>query len=277
MKPGIYDLTIEQYHNGPGISRSGIEAFKKSPLHYWHEYLNPDKEPEDKPEIITKQNALEFGNALHSYILEPQEFDKRYMVFEKGDGRTKEGKAANELAKSLQNGRQLLCTKAFKQILDMERSLNNHPTAKNLISGGVYEKSLFWIDSDTGILCKARPDIWLSNMIGDLKTTRSAAYKDFQRDIYGYGYHIQAGMISEALWALQGVNMMNFIYVPLEKEAPYASAVYKLDENAVNKGREEFKKILFEIKECMLSDTWPSYSDATIDLPAYAYNNKEEI
>lgn len=91
------------------------------------------------------------------------------------------------------------------------------------------------------MLCKARPDIWHNNMVGDLKSTRSAAPRDFQRDIHGYGYYLQAGMISEGLYTLQGVNMMNFVYIPVEKEAPYATAVYRLDENAVNKGREEFK------------------------------------
>lgn len=277
MKPGVYNISIEQYHSGPGISRSGIETFKRSPLHYWHEYINPEREIHQKPEIITKTDALEFGNAFHSYVLEPQEFEKRYMVFEKGDGRTKEGKAHNAAAKELQGSRELICAKAFNEISRMARSINASSTAKGLIDGAVYEKSLFWIDADTGMLCKARPDIWHNNMVGDLKSTRSAAPRDFQRDIHGYGYYLQAGMISEGLYTLQGVNMMNFVYIPVEKEAPYATAVYRLDENAVNKGREEFKKILFQIKECMVNDHWPSYPDAVLDLPAYAYNNKEEI
>lgn len=277
MSPGIYNISIEQYHSGPGISRSGIEKFRKSPLHYWNEYINPEREQRVKAEIITTADALEFGNAFHTYVLEPQEFDKRYMVFEKGDGRTKEGKAHNSLAKSLQEGRELICAKAFKQITDMHRSINKSDTARGLIEGAAYEKSLFWIDKDTGILCKVRPDIWHTNMIGDLKSTKSAAPRDFQRDVYGYGYYIQAGMINEGLHALQNVNMMDFLYIATEKESPWPTVTYKLDENAVNKGREVFKKTLHEIKECMITDEWPSYPDAIIDLPAYAYSNKEEF
>ena len=277
MNIGVHNITIEQYHSGAGISRSGIETFRKSPLHYWHEYLNPDKETKEKPEIITLTDSKEFGNAFHSYVLEPQEFDKRYMVFEKGDGRTKEGKAVNALAKSMQNGRELVCAKAFRQITQMQRSINKSSSARGLIDGAVYEKSLFWIDADTGILCKVRPDIWHTNLVGDLKSTRSAAFKDFQRDIYGYGYHIQAAMIKEAIQALHGVTMKNFVYVAVEKEEPFATAVYQLDESAIEVGREIFKKTLHEMKECMIADSWPSYPDSVISLPAYAYTNKEEF
>ena len=277
MNPGIHTISIEQYHSGPGISRSGLELFRRSPLHYWHEYLNPEREQRVAPDVITKASPLEFGNAFHCYVLEPEQFEKRYMVFEKADGRTKIGKTINEQAALARGARELIDVKAFQEITNMSRSINLSSTAKGLIDGAVYEKSLFWVDSDTGILCKVRPDIWHSNMIGDLKSTRSAAPRDFQRDIHSYAYYVQAGMISEALWTLQGVNMMNFVYVAVEKEAPYATALYKLDENAVNQGREEFKRTLHEFKACIDSGVWPSYPDSVIDLPPYAYTNKEEF
>jgi hypothetical protein len=73
-KPGIYDLCIEDYHHGPGISRSGLIELKRSPYHYWYRYLNPDY----KPETATLAQIL--GNALHTLILEPNEFEKRYFV-----------------------------------------------------------------------------------------------------------------------------------------------------------------------------------------------------
>ncbi len=48
--------------------------FQKSPFHYWNEYKNiarPRKEPTD---------AMIFGNAFHTYVLEHKEFAKRYAV-----------------------------------------------------------------------------------------------------------------------------------------------------------------------------------------------------
>lgn len=272
MNSGIHNITIEQYHSGPGISRSGIVEFKKSPLHFWHKYINPER-PISEP-----TDAMLFGNAVHCYILEPHTFQARYHVWQKVNGRkpASNTKGWDDIVTAA-NRKLLISEDDLVEITNMARSLNSSATAKGVIDGAVYEQSLFWTDVDTGILCKVRPDIWHSNMIGDLKTARSAHPCDFQRDIWSFGYHLQAGMTSEALWSLQGANMMNFVFPVVEKYAPYATAVYKLDENAVNKGREEFKKALFEIKDCMVNDHWPSYPDQIIDLPTYAYNNKGEI
>lgn len=272
MTPGIHDISIEQYHSGPGISRSGIMEFKKSPLHYWHKYVNPEKI------VAESTDAMAFGNALHTYILEPQTFQERYHVWQKVNGRkpASNTKGWEEIVTAA-SGKSLICDDDLKPITDMHRAINNHSTARSMLEGGLNEKSLYWVDKDTGILCKVRPDVWHPNLVIDLKTSGDASFRAFQRDSYAYGYYIQCAMIAEAIYALQGINMMNFVFVVVEKTQPYATVVYRLDENAINKGREEFKKILFDIKECMMTDTWAAYPDATIDLPAYAYSNQGEI
>lgn len=270
MNPGIHDITIEQYHSGLGVSRSGIEKFRKSPMHYWHEYLNPAKEIKEPTE------AMVFGNALHCYTLEPHMFEKRYHIWQKVNGRkpASNTKAWEDIVKQAA-GRELLCDEDVVTITSMHRSINNHATATSMLDGGVKEKSLFWTDKDTGILCKVRPDAWHPNLVVDLKTTSDGSAKAFARSIHMYGYHIQCAMINEALFALKGVNMMNFVFVAVEKDAPHSCVVYRLDENAINKGREEFKKALFDMKECIMTDTWPSYADQVLDLPQYAYNNNQ--
>lgn len=270
MEVGVHDITIEQYHQGVGVSRSGIEQFRRSPLHYWHEYLNPERTIEEKSEIITKRDALQFGNAFHTYILEPQEFEKRYMVIDKPNRTSNAGKAAWADLVTNAQGREMIDREAFYEITQMSRNISNSTTASGLIADGAYEKSLFWKDKDTNILCKVRPDIWHKNMIVDLKTCTNASFKAFQRSVYDYGYYIQAAMIHEALHNLYNINMMNFIFVAIEKEPPYAVAVYQLDELAIHKGLEDYKKVLFDMRECFHNDRWPSYPDAIITLPAYA-------
>lgn len=270
MEPGVHDITIEQYHGGAGISRSGLEIFRRSPLHYWHNYLNPDKLPDEKPEITTRRDALEFGNAFHTFVLEPQEFEKRYYVASKYNRASNVGKAAHANTILVAAGRELICPDAFHEIELMNRAIDKSGTARGLIEDGFYEKSLFWRDKDTGLLCKVRPDIWHKNMIVDLKTCANASYREFQRSVYSYGYYIQCAMIHEALHALYNINMMNFLFVAIEKDAPHATAVYQLDELAIHRGIEDFKKALFEMKQCLDNDKWPSYPDAVITLPAYA-------
>jgi exodeoxyribonuclease VIII len=279
IEPGVYDISIEQYHAGPGVSRSGVKLFMRSPLHYWHKYLNPNIKPETKPEIITSRNALDFGNAFHAFVLEKEQFAKRYIVAEKHNRVTTAGKKARTEMLQAAQGRQLLCSEAFEQIKAMAAQINASTTASALIDGALYEKSIFWRDNESGLLCKVRPDIWRKNkmsrnIIVDVKTCDDASPQAFERSIYLYGYDLQAAMIHEALHALYNINVMDFVFIAVEKEPPYAIGLYPLHENAIHKGIEDFKKASHDIKLCFDANNWPSYPDSIVNLPRYAYLNK---
>lgn len=272
IEPGkVYDISIEEYHSGPGISRSRLTEFQKSPFHYWYKCNNPDtREP---VEIIRKINSLEFGNALHNYVLERDQFLDRYVILPKVNRATKAGKEAYQEALSRAfGGKAILCEDAFNEIVAMSASIDSNSDARALISDAFYEKSLYWTDLDTNLLCKARPDIWHDNMIVDLKTTASASYKDFQRSVYGYGYHIQAGMIREAIKSVTNKEINNFIFIAIEKEPPYAVAVYQLDELAINLGATQYQEILKGIRRCEEENNWPSYKSALITVPNWAFS-----
>lgn len=269
MKNGVYDISIEDYHSGAGYSRSKLIHFNKSPLHFWHEVFSK-KAPQKTADVIKKVNALEFGNALHTYVLERDDFDNRYITMPKINRATTVGKNAYKDFQSKSEGKLIICGDALKEIEGMANAIDLHKDAKSLISGADYEKSLFWTDPETGILCKVRPDIWHNNFICDLKTTQSGALKDFQKSVYNYSYHIQAGMIQEALKHVLGVDMQNFIFVAVEKEAPYAVAVYRLDPLAVSLGVAKFKNILQGIKQCTETNNWPSYPNDLIGVPRWA-------
>lgn len=266
---GVYDVTIEQYHSGPGVSRSGLMELKKTPLHYWDKFINPDKPVREKPDVINVKDSLEFGNAAHTYILENREFDRRYSVLPDIDRRTTEGKKIYaEVIKNL-NGRELISDSAVDTLVGMSKSINRDDFAKGLITDALYEHSLYWTDKDTGILCKVRPDIWHDNMVCDLKTAAEADGRKFARSVFDYGYHIQAAMIHEALYNIFGKNMTKFMFIVVEKTRPFAVGIHELDEYALMKGVEEFKELLHKLKECTEKNHWPSYGRSLIGVPAY--------
>jgi exodeoxyribonuclease VIII len=278
-KHGVYDISIEAYHSGEGVSRSSLMNIDKSPLHYWYECINPDRPVHQPAEIITVQDALDFGNALHTYVLEPDEFEYRYLSVDKTTMKknTKIGKANFEDAMIAANsvGAQLISKDALKIIKSMSAAIRQHPQAPNLIEGAQFEKSIYWTDDDTGILCKMRPDIWQPNFIADLKTTADACLKEFERSVYKFGYHIQAGMIKEGFAHGLDIDMNNFIFIAVEKKQPYASAVYKLDEDALTEGVKEYKRLLQKLKVYLDADNWPSYPSTLISLPKYAFKKDE--
>ena len=164
----------------------------------------------------------------------------------------------------------IITDEQFMQISAMADVINLKHTAKNLITGGKYEQSLFWVDEETGLSCKARPDIWQGAYVADLKTCASASYNAFQRSVFEYGYHIQCAMQFEAIKHCTGQLIYDFVFIAIEKEAPYATACYQLDNFALMQGIEEFHEALRNIRICTEANEWPSYPNAVVGLPKYA-------
>jgi exodeoxyribonuclease VIII len=266
IKPGIYNLSAEDYHQGPGISRSGLMAFKRSPYHYWYKYLNPDyiTEPSTSAQIL--------GSALHSYVLEPEFFSERYFVLPKFNKRTKSGIERWELMKHEIGSRDILSEDQWQILQTMAARIKVHPLVSQLIEKAEIEQSLYWTDPDTGILCKCRPDILRCNLVCDLKTAQDGSLRAFSRTIYDYGYHIQAAMIQEALMQLRQILIKDFLFLVIEKSAPYVISIYQLDQASLEQGRYEFKSLLTRYQQCLEANEWPPYEIQEISLPRYAFN-----
>lgn len=262
IKPGMYDISIEDYHRGPGISRSGVMKLNRSPAHYWHEYLNPDYEPKPPtPDLV-------LGNALHTYVLELDQFEKRYFVIPKFNKTTKEGKEHWKKIQSELGQREILSMSQYQTVQAMAESLQKHDWARRLLNNKnvKIEQSLYWTDPDTGVLCKCRPDILRNEIICDLKTTKNGSPQSFRNDARNYGYHVQAAMIQEALLQLKQIRIESFPFLVVEKEAPYAVAIYEIEQADLDQGRKLFKDSLLSYQECLANDHWPSYTIQKISL-----------
>ena len=265
IKPGIYNLSPEAYHQGPGISRSGLMEFKRSPYHYWYKYLNPDY----KSESATPAQIL--GNALHTYVLEPDEFEKRYFVIPEFNKVTKEGKERWLKIKSDLGKKETLSVHQYQALQYMAASLKKNKLASQLIEKAEIEQSLYWTDPDTGILCKCRPDILRNNLVCDLKTAQDGSPRSFQYAAFDYGYYIQAAMVREALKQLKQTVINDFLFIVIEKSAPYVISIYQLDQASLDKGYQEFKALLARYQQCLKTNDWPAYTIQEISLPRYAF------
>lgn len=261
MKPGIYNnISNEDYHASAGISRSGILRFRTSPLHYWHDYINP------MADIGIDTPALILGNALHTFILEPLLFGERFIICDKVDRRTAHGKEYWSTLQSSKGTRKIIDVEDYKQVQLIAENIYQHPEAKALIADAVYENSIYWKDQFTGVLCKSRPDIMRKNCIVDIKTTDDAHHDTFRFSVRKYGYHVQAAMLLDGMNNIKGTNHNSFIIIAVEKKPPYAVAVYVLDEASIDVGREIYKSTLVDYKKCLDEYRWPSYATQTISI-----------
>lgn len=229
IEPGIYfGLPEEAYHAAEGLSCSGMKHLSVSPLNYWHNNLNPERE--DKHETA----AQRFGKAAHCLGLEPERFSSRYALrlslddvpgalvttddmkaWLERNGLPKTAKKKQELVDrilssgipaviwdlelqkhaELNEGKTLLGPEESKLVQKAASVLSADPFAKAILTGGVPEVSMFAIDPETGILLKARMDYVRPDATIDLKTFSNSRGKPTDRVVYDAiyyeGYHLQ--------------------------------------------------------------------------------------
>jgi exodeoxyribonuclease VIII len=252
------------YHADPAVSASHLHAIARSPYHYWARYINPDR---ITPEPTA---AMRLGSLVHCAVLEPDELLQRYGVC--APRNTKAGK--EQAAAMAASGIEAVSEGDMALALSMSASVRQHPAAAALLANGKAEQSFWWDDHATGLRCKCRPDWYHSTTVVDLKTTTDASPAAFARSVATFRYHVQA---SHYLSGLHGAE--RFVFIAVEKTAPYAVAVYELDAAARAAGDELRQRDLRMIADCHATGEWPGYSDdcQTLSLPKWALRNESAI
>lgn len=261
-EPGLYPgVDALVYHSWPGASQSRLKVLRdRSPAHVRWQM--------DCPSPPTP--AMRLGAAIHTAVLEPDDFPALYVRGIKGDGRTKAVQAAREALALECPEAEVLSPHDYDTCLAVRDSVARHPLARVLL-GGAHESSAVWMD-EAGPLCRGRFDCVTSlGAITDLKTTVDASPFRFPRTVYDYGYHIQAAMYLRGAKRL-GLDVDSFGIVAVEKEPPCAVACYQLNAACIADGERELVPLLERWHECVTSGLWPSYAEdvVVIDLPGYA-------
>ncbi|MDZ7703343.1 MAG: PD-(D/E)XK nuclease-like domain-containing protein [Trueperaceae bacterium] len=164
----------------------------------------------------------------------------------------------------------------------MDQAIHSHPLAHELMTGGearAIEHSFWWVDPVTGVPCRCRPDLllWFEGqwVIVDLKSARDASYWGFRKAIARRGYHSSAAMYADGVSQHVPGGVQRFLFIAVEKEAPFGIDVYEIDEAGVEQGRDRYRTALQDWREYLESpDRWTGYGDGesvtTIDVPGWA-------
>jgi len=243
------DIENEQYHKGPGVSSTGLRVLAKSPGHY-KAYLD---------EGFPETEALLESQAFHTYLLEPEEYSKKYNVISGVRSKKMKEEAAEE-------GIKLITDKQMKNITNWYDAIAEHEDAFKLIaSRGNIERSGYWIDGESNVLCKIRPDKLIPGIrtIVDLKTMSTAQRDEvnleinFNRAIANYKYHWQAAYYLMGTSVLEKTEYINFIWIVVEKEAPHQVCVKIADESMLYEGEHNIKMLIHRYGECSHAGVWP--------------------
>lgn len=266
---GIYPgISNSAYHASEGISNSGLALIDKSPRHYYAWRLDPKRPPE--PE---RGGQLE-GTLLHCALLEPAEFEKRYVL---GPTMHRGSKAWKEwVSHNTKDGRYPIQGEQYETAFAQAESARALPDVAAAVAKGASEVSAYWNDPVTGVLCKCRPDFVHDAGSGvvllDAKTYSSADKFEFSRQAARKGYHRQDAFYSDGYALATQRPVLAFLFVVIEDEWPFSACAIMLDEPSRAQGRALYRRNVNAYADCLKHNTWPGYSSAIelVGLPKYA-------
>jgi len=185
IKPGIYfNMPNEIYHADASLSNSGMGKLLKTPKNYWYESpMNPDREPLDT-------QALKQGKVLHTLLLEPHKFHEEWTV--------KAGVKNTTVAGMVGEG-------AYNDLKKAVMALRSDKIISGLFSHGYPEVSIFWIDDETGVPCRARMDYLSTFLVADLKGVADTSNYKLGYSIADYGYYRQAAFYLRGIACIKGL------------------------------------------------------------------------
>lgn len=191
------------------------------------------------------------GSAIHTLVLEgEQAFKEQYLVVPPYD-----------VSEELKEGKRLIFRIDHKRIRGAAWAVEHFADSANLLDMcRVRERSFFWEDPATGILCKARPDAYGTDYLVDLKTVPSL--DGFASSgLWDWACDIQLAFYMNALSIFYGKQApTTCLVIAVETEAPYRVGVYELQDSDIYRAQAIVDGLLGRIKDSREIDGY-EYSD----------------
>lgn len=283
---GIYPgMSMADYLKVNAISSHALMWMDVSPLHF-KAAMDGYLEREDT-------DALQFGRAFHTRLLEPETFADRYAVrlpcqvlIKKGEragrpcgdasrGKNADGVWACGTHKGEPNGVDSITQSELDRIECCCNAVRNHKAVKLLRKSGQCE--LVLVSEYKGIKVKSRLDKFIQKPAIIIDPKKVAAPKrpnyapstsdSFARSIASYGYDVQLGTY---IWNVRERFQVTpkFWWLVVEDDAPFAVTVYAPDKATVTAGMNHFVTLMDRVVECTESDHWPGYGDDIVEVSA---------
>lgn len=256
-------VSADEYHADPAISRSRLwNLIDKTP---YYAKANPQ---------IDSSGFL-VGDATHCLLLEPESLTRRFIVYEgRRDARTKDYKAFL----AAHPNKQVLSPAESFTIRKLGERINSSERGAWVFSSGEPEVSGFWVDAETGLRLKFRPD-WMDlerDLIVDVKTTNNLRTSAIKASIRQYGYHIQDHHYRAGYYALTG-RWPKFVFLFIDKgPSVFQFRWLALSDEDRAHAAEQHAEALAAWKRCEREGEWPSYPDRFETLsPAFRHDFRD--
>lgn len=281
----VYDMPFDRYLAIDAVSASALRVFARSPWHY-----------RNRVEIVPTRQILR-GTLAHCAVLEPDALSQRYIVVPSDAPRrpTKAQWAAKKPSpESIEAmawwtdfnakaaGREIISADEF-DVTEMQLdAISANPELASVLEQGHGEVSVFWVDDETGLYCKARPD-WVGLTVGcvcdlvDLKSTADESPSGFGRTAARMKYHLQAAHYMDGFQRASETTVGRFIFAAVTNALPVLAVPYVLTEEIEAQAFNERRELLEQLATCIRTNHWPAYGEGIqlLDFPAYAKRSHE--
>lgn len=271
----VEDLSIEEYHaDSRALSSSAIRTNCKSAATFRAAWL---KEPE-------RDETPSIGTLAHLAILEPERFKEKYVVMPQFTGLTKDGKESAQSKEarekkaawlaSLPPDAVVVTEDQLERLTGMVEAVLEHETARKIIETSRPEVTGYYVDRETGLYMKIRPDLMCRRRtsVTELKTTGNVEAWAFSAEIARRGYQVQLATYAAGIEAIDGRLPKYHNVIAVEDKEPYEVAVYVLDDAAMGLGMGLHRQRIRMIAEAVRTKRFDKYqrSAQNISVPQWA-------
>lgn len=247
----ISDLSNDEYHDDRLFKSSTVlKTALNDPYKYYKVYVKGEESPK------FTQDALNFGNYVHTAVLEPHLLDDEYVVYpsrRQGD--------QWKLFEHQNKDKVIITQNQFLKAQDLIDSFlqtqfedeDGHKMFGDAIfKGGTAEESLF--TELEGLPIKVRFDYRKppengKGIIMDIKTTSSYANspRDAKEICENFGYFLSSALYVDAVEKETGVP--HDFYLVFMSKSDLKANMYRVSNKSLARGREQYKEAIRLIKE----------------------------
>jgi hypothetical protein len=252
------------YFAAPGVNWSTLKYMRISPLAYRYACDNP----------MQDRTALMKGRAVHTLALEPDRFLAEYAVY---DGKRRAGKEWIGF-RDYYASKTVLTEAEYELCVAVADAVLADRLALKIIRSGIIEKSIFWTDAETGLACKARPDIVTADAVVDLKTTSTIDARLFGSLSARMGYHQQLAHYDAGVQKHYGKRSQRLI-IAVETKPPHDVGVFAISPDDCYAADCDVADLLAKVKACTDANRWPGRYDGiqALQIPAWATAMAEDV
>lgn len=255
LKLGInLNVSNAEYHSDrTRLSSSDLKTLLKNPEQFYKEKILGQKEQQEEKAHFTE------GSYLHSLILEPENTDKEFIVF---DGLRKQGKDF-DLFKLQNPGLSIISQPQALRCKSYYKAFKQRKEAVELISGGFAEHTMC-VDID-GVPIKVRCDYINPDKgyIADVKTSSFPVDLDsFRVTVDKWQYQLSAALYCQAAKLIYGKDF-DFYFVAISKNDSVCE-LFKLSSEKMHEGQMLVAKALAIYRQCLESNDWTNKQNPDI-------------